>query len=204
FGKLPGNSLGWLFIDEAGQALPQAAAGAIMRAKRAVVVGDPLQIPPVISLPERLVREICGHFHVDHKEWSAPTASAQTLADRASRFQSSFEADQQARRVGLPLLVHRRCQDPMFSMSNSIAYNGLMVHAAGPRKPGCIGAVLGDSRWFDIDGEARTKWCEAEGEWVVEMLRRLADADCTEPDLFIISPFRIVADSMYKRLLRET
>ncbi|MDK8008962.1 AAA domain-containing protein, partial [Escherichia coli] len=59
FGDLPPESIGWLLVDEAGQAVPQAAVGAIMRAKRSIVVGDPLQIPPVVSLPEKLNVEIC-------------------------------------------------------------------------------------------------------------------------------------------------
>jgi hypothetical protein len=202
-GDLPPASIGWLFIDEAGQALPQAAVGAIMRAKRSVVVGDPLQIPPFVSLPQRLTTEICAFFNVDHGDWAAPEASVQTLADRASRFQCAFDSDRGPRRVGIPLLVHRRCQDPMFSVSNVIAYNGLMVHAPGPRDPGSIGRVLGHPQWFDLDGDAQSKWCEAEGELVIDLLHRLAAAGIEKPDLFIITPFRIVAQSMRRRLEQD-
>src|SRR3546814_8396760 len=108
-GEMPSGSIGWLLIDEAGQALPQAAVGAIIRAKRSIVVGDPLQIPPVVTLPERLNSEICKFFKVAKATWAAPEASAQTLADRASRYQPAFRSDLGPRRVGVPLLVHRRC-----------------------------------------------------------------------------------------------
>jgi AAA domain len=202
-GDLPVGSVGWLLIDEAGQALPQAAVGAIMRARRTIVVGDPLQIPPVVTLPARLNDEICKFFKVESSVWAAPQASTQTLADRASRFQAAFRSDQGPRRVGIPLLVHRRCQEPMFGISNRIAYDGQMVHAPAPRKAGLIGAALGPSAWFDIDGEADSKWCPAEGELVLDLLRKIASAGISEPDLFIIAPFRIVAQELRRRLERE-
>ena len=204
FGDLPPESIGWLLVDEAGQAVPQAAVGAIMRARRTVVVGDPLQIPPVVSLPEKLNAEICKFFDIDQAEWSAPSASTQTCADRASRFRSTFATDISDREVGLPLLVHRRCQNPMFDVSNTIAYAGQMVHAVTPKSPGPIGLILGPSRWIDINSDAETKWCPGEGEAVVRMLRQLAASGVTNPDLFIITPFKIVEQEMRRRLDRET
>jgi hypothetical protein len=202
-GDLPLGSIGWLLIDEAGQALPQAAVGAIMRARRAIVVGDPLQVPPVVTLPQRLSSSICKFFNVDQGGWSAPDASSQTLADRASRFQAAFRLGDGERRVGIPLLVHRRCQEPMFGISNRIAYDCQMVHAAGPCAPGVVGDILGASKWLDIDDEAETKWCPAEGNVVITLLRKLAEGGVSDPDLFIITPFRIVAQEMRRRLENE-
>ncbi|MEY0729147.1 DEAD/DEAH box helicase [Providencia rettgeri] len=204
FGDLPPESIGWLLVDEAGQAVPQAAIGAIMRAKRSIVVGDPLQIPPVVSLPEKLNAAICQFFDIDPLEWSAPTASTQTLADQASRFKSTFITDAGDREVGLPLLVHRRCQNPMFDVSNAIAYSGQMVHAVRPKKPGSIGSTLGQSCWFDVNGDAETKWCADEGDMVVQMLKKLAASGITNPDVFIITPFKIVEQQMRRRLNSET
>jgi hypothetical protein len=202
-GELPIGSIGWLLIDEAGQSLPQAAVGAVMRAKRTVVVGDPLQIPPVTSLPMRLCSDICRFFKVDPMVWAAPSASAQTLADRASKFQASFRSEQGPRLVGVPLLVHRRCQEPMFGISNRIAYDGQMVHAAGSHNMGMVGNALGPSKWFHLDGDANSKWCPAEGEKVVELIQKVAAAGISNPDLFIITPFRDVAEELRNRLLRE-
>ena len=92
----------------------------------------------------------------------------------------------------------------MFGISNRIAYDGQMVHAAGPRDAGPIGATLGPSTWFSIDGEADSKWCPAEGELVLKILDRIADAGVTQPDLFIITPFRIVAQEMLRLLESES
>ena len=168
------------------------------------MVGDPIQIPPVVTLPERLNFEICNFFKINRSVWAAPDASAQTVADQASRFQAEFRSEQGPRRVGVPLLVHRRCQEPMFGISNKIAYDGQMVHATELRGTSAISTALGSSKWFDIDDDADSKWCPAEGELVIELLKKIAAAGVTNPDLFIISPFRIVAQEIRRLLERET
>lgn len=200
-GRLEPDSLGWLLIDEAGQALPQAAVGAIMRCKRAVVVGDPLQIEPVVVLPDQLTEAICKEFKVDETRFNAPAASAQTLADSATSYFSSFETKTGSRDVGVPLLVHRRCADPMFSISNAIAYENLMVQAKAP-KPSSIKETLGPSRWINVAGGGQDKWCPEEGDVVLDLLRKLRDAGVSS-DLYIVTPFVVVQDRLRESIRRS-
>ncbi|WP_237573915.1 MULTISPECIES: AAA domain-containing protein [Mycetohabitans] len=81
------DSLGWLLIDEAGQATPQSAAGAIGRSRRAVIVGDPLQVEPIFTVPLH-VTEALRHRHQVDPAWSPADESVQTLADRITPFGS--------------------------------------------------------------------------------------------------------------------
>lgn len=203
-GDLPPSSFGWVLVDEAGQATPQSAVGILMRAKKAIIVGDPLQIPPVVSLPQRLVVEVARYFGVNPAEWLAPEASVQTLADQASRLKAEFRADVGVREVGIPLLVHRRCQEPMFGISNRIAYDSQMVYAAGKPTLGPVARTLGASGWLDIDASAESKWCPAEGDMVVQLLSKLAAAGVQQPDVYVITPFRIAAQELRRRIEEET
>lgn len=92
----------------------------------------------------------------------------------------------------------------MFDVSNSIAYAGQMVHAVGSKRPGPIGSALGQSRWIDVNGDAETKWCPDEGDAVVRMLVELTASGVTNPDVFVITPFKIVEQEMRRRLNKET
>lgn len=157
-------------MDEAGKALPQAAVGTLARARRALVVGDPVQMEPVVVLPDSLTARICRHYGADPDRFNAPGASVQTLADAASPYVAEFPTRSGSRTVGMPLLVHRRCADPMFSISNAAAYARLMVHAKNT-SPSPIRDLLGPFRWIDVQGsEASDKWSIGEGDVVANLL----------------------------------
>ncbi|MDQ2874368.1 MAG: hypothetical protein M3Y33_06010, partial [Actinomycetota bacterium] len=81
FTGLGRESLGWLLVDEAGQAAPQNAAGALWRCRRAVIVGDPLQLEPVVTLPWGGQRALLEEFRVA-PVWAPSRSSTQQLADR--------------------------------------------------------------------------------------------------------------------------
>ena len=91
----------------------------------------------------------------------------------------------------------------MVGISNRVAYDGQMVSAAGTLDPGPIGTLLGPSRWINVDGDASSKWCPAEGEQVVDLMVQIAKAGILAPDIFIVTPFRIVAQELRRRLELE-
>jgi len=201
------DSLGWLLIDEAGQATPQSAAGALWRGRRAVIVGDPLQVEPVFTVPDVLV-EYMRKRHGVSVHWSPTHQSVQTLADRITPFGTwvntgtSVPGEEMERLwTGMPLRTHLRCDDPMFSISNQIAYAGQMVHGRVDEKTGQLvpqefSCPLGESAWFDVRSTAATHpVVQEEITCLLDCLRQLPYApDQKKADIYVISPFRKVVN----------
>jgi hypothetical protein len=200
---LPSESIGWLLIDEAGQATPQAAIGAIYRSKRVVSVGDPLQIEPVVTLPRSLVDAIARHLGVDSEHWAAPCASVQSLSDTANPYGATIPRDLSEIRIGMPLLVHRRCENPMFRICNVLAYAGLMVHATQTKASEITDLYGAQVRWIHVTGRSQEKWCPEEGEEVAALLLKACAACGGDPDIFVITPFKMVAERMRYRMLKD-
>ena len=190
FSGLRRESLGWLFVDEAGQVPPQYAVGALWRAKRAVIVGDPLQLKPVVTLPWGGQRALMREFDAG-EQWAPSRTSVQQVSDRLATYGTALPGPGGVEPVwvGTPLRVHRRCERPMFDICNRIAYDGLMVYGTPGRGP-----FYGEDTWYDISS-ARSEghWIPAEGEELRTMLLRLRDARIPVDQIRVISPFRVVA-----------
>lgn len=203
FGDLGPEAIGWLLIDEAGQAMPQHAVGLIWRARRTIAVGDPLQLKPVVTIPEKAMRNIAVTYTVG-STWLPPRASVQTLADRVTRHGTLLDQGEDSVWVSAPLRVHRRCDDPMFSFCNRIAYNDLMVSGVhrvldDPTKPDLFDNVsaprITPSQWIHVPSETRGTHLQQNQ---IEELRRgldhLRSHQVPLKEIFAISPFRAVAD----------
>jgi len=194
FGAIGGEGLGWLLIDEAGQATPQAAAATIWRSRRTVVVGDPLQLEPVVTIPGTVEASLAGwKGNVDKRLYPSVT-SVQLLADQSTAIGTVVEMDADAQWVGAPLRVHRRCDDPMFTISNAIAYGGLMVHQKEPSD-----VPWPPSRWIHVPKcpGGGNHWLPAEGEALKTLLRDLTMTyRVSVNDIFLISPFRDVVKEL--------
>lgn len=191
FYNLKENSINNLFIDEAGQALPQASVGAIFRSKRVMVVGDPAQIKPVLTLDSPVLTLIGRHFEVSEKFVSA-SASTQTIVDDASQY--GFWKNEEEW-IGIPLWVHRRSNYPMFTISNEISYNGLMVQGK------TVDKASGKAQWYDVTGAANDKFVQEQAALLIELIGEHIKRDSNlKKEIYVISPFRNVAFKLAKEL----
>ncbi|MFJ4657967.1 AAA domain-containing protein [Nocardia sp. NPDC088792] len=191
FAGLEREALGWLLIDEAGQATPQQAASGLWRTRRAVIVGDPQQLEPIVTLPLPAQTALLAHYGVA-EQWTPDHTSAQRVADRLAHHGTNLPEPEGQTHVwvGAPLRVHRRCDRPMFAVANTIAYGGdLMVYGTPAR-----GEFPGENTWFDIRApRGDGNWIPAEGVKLRELLDYLVNGmGIPASDIRIVSPFRAV------------
>ncbi len=196
FSNIQANSLGHLFIDEAGQALPQASVGAIFRCKHVMAVGDPAQIKPVLTL-DSYILSLLGQNYGVGEAYLSEDASTQTLIDNVSQYGFYKDLNNPEDWIGIPLWVHRRCKYPMFNISNEISYGGNMVQ--GNKSDG-------KAEWYDVGGSADNKYVKEQGDLLVQKIRELSEhnediLDKSKKDqVYVISPFKNVAYNLSRKL----
>ena len=204
------NELGIVIIDEAGQATPFSAMGLLYRANRCIIVGDPLQVEPVMTVTSTLIRAIANKYELNKLEkefniagkifnYTSPSLSIQTLADYANLYYGKIGETE----VGCPLVVHRRCLSPMFDISNRISYDDRMINKCMPdKKP--IDYVLEKNEFIDVKGQEAgngNHYVKEQGDKIIEIIK-----DCIEnreinvfdnfKNLYVISPFTTVINGL--------
>ncbi|WP_326541909.1 DEAD/DEAH box helicase [Pseudorhodoferax sp.] len=206
FRHLGPNTIGWLFVDEAGQAVPQAAVGALLRAQRAVVVGDPLQIEPVFTVPIKLLDALATSCALPQDRSVSPDkVSVQVLADDANSLGAWVGAGGTRQWIGSPLRVHRRCVEPMFSIANEIAYEGKMIYFTPQdplaRLPPPDSLDIGPSAWVDAPGATSDKQVvPGQVALVARALAALYGRTGTLPPIYLISPFKRIKRALLEQL----
>lgn len=188
------NLIGTLIVDEAGQASPHMAIGALYRCRRAVIVGDPKQVEPVVTDDQDLLKQTYREelFHL----YANKSNSVQKFADLINPYGTYLENEEGEKEwVGCPLLVHRRCISPMYDISNDISYNNMMKQQTlPPDKELADRFIFPRSQWINVAGSEagrRNHFVKKQGEKVVELLEAACETT-KEPDLYIISPFTSV------------
>ena len=144
------GALGTLIVDEAGQALPQMAVGALYRFQKAIVVGDPKQVEPVVTEELDLLKNAIRDPEL--LPYKVASNSVQRFADQLNPFGTYLynSEDDKDEWIGCPLLVHRRCIKPMYEISNKISYNGIMKLCTEAPKDKTFACA--SSGWLQVDG----------------------------------------------------
>lgn len=199
------NSLGQLIIDEAGQATPQMAIGALWRFKKSIIVGDPKQVEPIVTAEVNAIKKI---FRTDGLAgYMDKSLSVQSFADTINPYGAYLEQeDQDDLWVGCPLVVHRRCIDPMFSISNQLSYANTMLSQTGKPKSESD-FVYSKSYWVEVSGKENGNKDHHVKEQALKAIE-IVDAAFSKtngtPDIYLISPFTSVVNGFKKLMSKES
>lgn len=187
------GSLGTIIVDEAGQAAPHMVVGALYRAQQAIIVGDPKQIEPVQPVQDLFVKYVGNH---DIDQYRHKSLSVQRLADALNPYAGTIrEQDDSISWIGCPLVVHRRCGDIMFNISNDLSYGGFMINETISKKNSCL-----PSCWITYDAtnimplDKKNHYVKKQGEIAFTLIKHLLAHQVEFEDIFVITPFKTVAE----------
>lgn len=128
------NHIDLLIVDEAGQVSTEIAACSFALAKKAIVVGDERQIPPVWGIDKPLDKSLAIQEHVikEEKEFEilekygiTASSSSVMIASCKSTKYSKFDEK------GLFLSEHRRCFNDIIQYCNELVYKGKLQPLRG-------------------------------------------------------------------------
>ena len=200
--------LGTLIVDESGQAQPQMAVGAMFRCRKAVIVGDPKQIEPVVTAESDMIKQLMSSKLL--ASYKDKKISVQGFADYINPYGTYLGEDEEREWVGCPLVVHRRCIDPMYTISNILSYDGTMKQQTGaPKEERAKSFILDKSCWIDVNGSensgTKDHFVKAQGEIVIKLLEAKFKKDSGDiPKLFIITPFTSVKAGMIDMIRKSS
>ena len=200
------GELGLLIIDEAGQAQPQMALGALYRCQRAIVVGDPKQVEPVVTAEMDTIKKIIRND--ENCLYQSKTHSVQEFADRINPIGTYYTDSYSDAKtwVGCPLVVHRRCISPMYEISNAISYDNTMKQQTQkPKIEEEANFCLESSRWINVCGSENSSsgkdhYVKMQGQKAIELILQAFSKSEEIPSLYVITPFTTVKDGFRKEL----
>lgn len=170
------NEIDLLIIDEAGQVSPEVAGASLALARRALVIGDVHQIPPVATQlksvdvgnlsHQGLLTSLSDYDALRETGRSVVDGSAMRIAQVASRYRYLEEAE-----PGMFLREHRRCLSEIIAYCNDLCYEGLLLPkrttpATDPELPpfayvhvdGRVETAPSGSRCNRLEAETLAEW----------------------------------------------
>lgn len=217
------NHIDLLIVDEAGQTSPEIAAPSFALAKRAIVVGDEQQIPPVWGTHRALDLTLAIHNGVINNEndfnilIESGLNTSQSSVMKVAIHSCPYGANNDR---GMFLSEHRRCYDEIISYCNELVYKGKLEPLRGKGADAKSRALSTDKYpimgYFDIPtnlsqtvGTSRVNYEEAKkiASWVTEHFTEIynlyqsVDKSISPKDILaIITPFRAQANVVKEEL----
>lgn len=150
-----------LIVDEAGQVSPEIGLPTFALAKKAVVVGDVKQIPPVYSVPEvtdddyweKNIKRVTTESQ--HNLLSCCKSSIMAIAEKRCPFERT--TTQGIRKDGVFLNEHRRCVDEIIDYSNQLIYGGELTPKRGSSAKNCLTMNLPSMGIYVNESPSKTK-----------------------------------------------
>lgn len=158
------NHIDLLIVDEAGQVLPEVAGASFALAKKAMVIGDTLQIEPIWNIPKSVdVGNLIQHrvcinnddaiSEIRSQGKMASSGNVMSMAQHASRYH--YDADMPR---GMFLYEHRRCFNEIIAYCNALSYKNKLIPARGRREdlpfpPNSLPAM----GYINVSGICKTK-----------------------------------------------
>lgn len=213
------NHIDLLIVEEAGQVTPEIAAPAFSLAKRALVIGDENQIPPVWGLTGALDTTLALQYGVIEKKEDFSLLAESGLNCSASN--SMKVAKNACKYKGLFLSEHRRCYNEIIAFCNQLIYKEQLQPKRGNGKedttyplPGLPqmgyknisaehAAQAGVSRYNEAEARAIVAWLKARYPAIRQAYQ---DSDRRlKPDeiLAVITPFKAQAQLIRSYIAKE-
>lgn len=203
------NHIDLLIIDEAGQISPEIAAPSFALAKRAIVVGDEQQIPPVwgttskaldiaLAIESNTIDNIASFEILKKMGLNTSQSSVMKVALQSCPY-SKYKDER-----GLFLCEHRRCYNEIVNYCNNLVYDGKLLPLRGEGTEDIKRPI--DSRYYPVIGyydiksdksqkvgSSRINKKEARGiaEWLEKHFKELCNAYNTKENIVaVITPFK--------------
>ena len=188
-------------VDEAGMIPLHQAFPVLVRAQQAVVVGDPLQLEPIVSFSQQTIeqyeeRAFKGRSltNEDYERYSPTSIYTATVYHRAAG------ATGELRDLGQGILLdeHYRCVPPIIEYCDRISGYQLAIKTSP--KASKLGSNL---IAYHVKGTIADHTNPKEVEAVERLIEHLLDNGYSLDKIGVISPYRAQADALFAQLLKR-
>jgi ABC-type lipoprotein export system ATPase subunit len=199
------NMLPWVeecvdrtIIDEAGMIPLHQTFPLLVRSRKAIIVGDPLQIEPIISLSDQRrdnYRQTAflgrGLTDIDYHRYSPEEEYSATSYHRAA----GASGEDNDKGQGICLVEHYRCQPSIIQYCDKIANYGLEI-----KTEPVTSIVESNLIAYHVEGNIANNVNEEEVTAICDLIEHLRNQGYSLEDIGVISPFKSQAYALKERL----